>query len=182
MNEMGAVETERLTRRALRLAQFTVAYNVIERDGDRGYWDNTNVYTVPAGWANSDDWPSMYAIMRGSSYSAGGVNDGVVTPDTITLLARPSAASLDACAEKPEPGVGTDRAALAVQHARLYERELRDKTRAFAEANLAPHVQTWWDSETIPRDLIREFGKLGIIGMRCDDKNVEHSRGLGAGD
>lgn len=30
MNEMGAVETERLTRRALRLAQFTVAYNVIE--------------------------------------------------------------------------------------------------------------------------------------------------------
>jgi divalent metal cation (Fe/Co/Zn/Cd) transporter len=27
---MGAVETERLTRRALRLAQFTVAYNVIE--------------------------------------------------------------------------------------------------------------------------------------------------------
>jgi divalent metal cation (Fe/Co/Zn/Cd) transporter len=30
VNEMGAVETERLTRRALRLAQFTVAYNVIE--------------------------------------------------------------------------------------------------------------------------------------------------------
>lgn len=70
------------------------------------------VYTVPAGWANSDDWPSMYAIMRGSSYSAGGVNDGVVTPDTITLLARPSAASLDACVEKPAAGVGTDRAAL----------------------------------------------------------------------
>ena len=70
-------------------------------------------YTVPSGWANADDWPSMYAIMRGPSYSAGGINDGVVTPDTITLLARPSAASLDACAEEPEPGVGTDRAALA---------------------------------------------------------------------
>jgi hypothetical protein len=70
------------------------------------------VYTVPAGWANSDDWPSMYAIMRGSSYSAGGVNEGIVTPDTITLLARPSAASLDACAEKAASGVGTDRAAL----------------------------------------------------------------------
>ncbi|HEX2556196.1 MAG TPA: signal peptidase I [Microvirga sp.] len=25
------------------------AHFVIERDGDRGYWDNTNVYTVPAG-------------------------------------------------------------------------------------------------------------------------------------
>ena len=70
-------------------------------------------YTVPAGWANADDWPSMYTIMRGPSYSAGGVNDGAVTPDTITLLARPSAASLDACAEKAEPGVGTDRAAIA---------------------------------------------------------------------
>jgi hypothetical protein len=70
------------------------------------------VYTVPSGWANSDDWPSMYAIMRGSSYAAGGFNEGVVAPDTITLLARPSAASLDACAEKAEPGVGTDRAAL----------------------------------------------------------------------
>jgi signal peptidase I len=26
-----------------------VSYQVLERDGDRGYWDNTNVYTVPAG-------------------------------------------------------------------------------------------------------------------------------------
>lgn len=71
------------------------------------------VYTVPAGWANSDDWPSMYAIMRGPSYSAGGVNEGADTPDTITLLARPSAASLDSCAEAAAAGVGTGRAALA---------------------------------------------------------------------
>lgn len=26
-----------------------VSYRVIERDGDSGYWDNTNLYTVPAG-------------------------------------------------------------------------------------------------------------------------------------
>jgi signal peptidase I len=26
-----------------------VSYTTIERDGDRGYWDNTNLYTVPAG-------------------------------------------------------------------------------------------------------------------------------------
>ena len=26
-----------------------VAHRIIERDGDRGYWDNTYVYTVPAG-------------------------------------------------------------------------------------------------------------------------------------
>jgi len=69
-------------------------------------------YTVPVGWANSDDWPSMYTIMRGTSYSAGGVNEGEVAPDTITLLARPSAASLDSCADAAAAGVGTDRAAL----------------------------------------------------------------------
>ncbi len=27
-----------------------VAHKVIERDGDNGYWDNTNVYTVPPGF------------------------------------------------------------------------------------------------------------------------------------
>jgi signal peptidase I len=26
-----------------------VSHVIIERDGDRGYWDNTRVYTVPAG-------------------------------------------------------------------------------------------------------------------------------------
>ena len=26
-----------------------VAHRVVERDGDNGYWDNTNLYTVPAG-------------------------------------------------------------------------------------------------------------------------------------
>lgn len=69
-------------------------------------------YTVPDGWANNDDWPSMYGFMRASSYAAGGVNDGQIAPDTVTLLARPSAASLDNCKEEAEPGVGTDRAAL----------------------------------------------------------------------
>ena len=71
-------------------------------------------WTVPDGWANSADWPGMYEIMRASSYAAGGVNEGAVTPDVITLLARASAARLHAgCAEEAEPGIGTDRAALA---------------------------------------------------------------------
>jgi hypothetical protein len=70
-------------------------------------------YTVPDGWANNDDWPSMYGFMRASPYAAGGVNEGVVVPDTVTLLARAAAASLDNCKEEAEPGVGTDRAALA---------------------------------------------------------------------
>ena len=46
-----------------------------------------------------------------------------------------------------------------------YERELRDRTRAFVTEHVAPHVQSWWESETIPRELISELGKLGIIGL-----------------
>lgn len=64
-------------------------------------------YTVPAGWANSDDWPNLYGIMRASSYEAGGLSEGAVTPDVITLLAHPAAARLQGCAEEPEQGVGT---------------------------------------------------------------------------
>ena len=46
-----------------------------------------------------------------------------------------------------------------------YERELRDRTRAFVTEHVTPHVQSWWESETIPRELISELGKLGIIGL-----------------
>lgn len=71
-------------------------------------------YTVPSGWANSADVPSIYEIMRGSSYVAGGLNEGEIGPDVISLLARASAAKLHAgCPEEAAPGVGTDRAALA---------------------------------------------------------------------
>ena len=72
-------------------------------------------WTVPDGWANSADWPSMFEIMRAAMYDAGGVNEGAIVPDVITLLGRPAAAQLHAgCPEGvPEPGVGTDRASLA---------------------------------------------------------------------
>ena len=70
-------------------------------------------FTVPDGWANNDDWPSMYGFMRASSYASGGVNEGQTAPDTFTLLARPSAASLDNCADAAEPGVDGDVQSLA---------------------------------------------------------------------
>ena len=59
------------------------------------------------------------------------------------------------------------------------ERELRDRTRAFAETHLAPNVQEWWDSETIPRDLIKEFGKLGIIGLLHQENGQRHAISYG---
>jgi glutaryl-CoA dehydrogenase len=59
------------------------------------------------------------------------------------------------------------------------ERALRDRVRAFAETELAPHVQEWWDSEIIPRDLIIEYGKLGIIGLMHQEGGHRHAIAYG---
>jgi glutaryl-CoA dehydrogenase len=59
------------------------------------------------------------------------------------------------------------------------ERELRDKTRAFAQAEIAPHVQEWWEAESIPRELIIEFGKLGIIGLMHQPGGEQHAIAYG---
>ena len=70
--------------------------------------------TTTGDWANQEDGPSMYTIMRASDYTTGGVNEGANPPDAITVLARASAAVLHAdCAQEPEPGIGRDRAALS---------------------------------------------------------------------
>lgn len=60
-----------------------------------------------------------------------------------------------------------------------FERELRDRTRAFAQERIAPNVQSWWDAESIPRDLIVEFGKLGIIGLMHQRGGEQHAIAYG---
>ncbi|WP_024876706.1 acyl-CoA dehydrogenase family protein [Saccharomonospora piscinae] len=46
------------------------------------------------------------------------------------------------------------------------ERDIRDTVRRFANAELAPHVADWHENATLPaRDLAREFGRLGVLGM-----------------
>ena len=60
-----------------------------------------------------------------------------------------------------------------------FERELRDRTREFAEEQLAPQVEEWWRSETIPRELIREFGKLGIVGLLHQPDGEAHAIAYG---
>lgn len=59
------------------------------------------------------------------------------------------------------------------------ERALRDRTRAFAQEHLAPNVQEWWDSETIPRELINRFGELGIIGIMLQPGGEQHAIAYG---
>ena len=48
------------------------------------------------------------------------------------------------------------------------ERDVRDTVRAFAAAELAPHVAEWFEQGTLPDDLGPMMGKLGLLGMHLE--------------
>src|SRR3954451_18767705 len=48
------------------------------------------------------------------------------------------------------------------------ERDIRDTVRAFAAAELAPHVAQWFEAGTLPDDLGPRLGKLGLLGMHLE--------------
>jgi glutaryl-CoA dehydrogenase len=49
------------------------------------------------------------------------------------------------------------------------ERAVRDTVRAFCDDRIRPHVADWFESASIPaRELSRELGKLGLLGMHLD--------------
>ncbi|QWZ06498.1 acyl-CoA dehydrogenase family protein [Nocardioides panacis] len=48
------------------------------------------------------------------------------------------------------------------------ERDVRDTVRAFAAAELAPHVADWYDAGTLPDDLGPKLGALGLLGMHLE--------------
>ncbi len=46
------------------------------------------------------------------------------------------------------------------------DRLLRDTVRKFANDRLRPHIRQWFEDGTLPaRELAREFGSLGVLGM-----------------
>jgi glutaryl-CoA dehydrogenase len=46
------------------------------------------------------------------------------------------------------------------------DRLLRDTVRKFADDRLRPHIRDWYEEGTLPaRELAREFGALGVLGM-----------------
>jgi glutaryl-CoA dehydrogenase len=45
------------------------------------------------------------------------------------------------------------------------ERLIRDTVRAFAAEKIQPHIADWFEAGTLPRELIPELGKLGLLGM-----------------
>ncbi|WP_216325782.1 acyl-CoA dehydrogenase family protein [Deinococcus aestuarii] len=45
------------------------------------------------------------------------------------------------------------------------ERLIRESVRAFCEAELLPHIGEWWDHAELPaRDVMRQFGEMGLLG------------------
>jgi len=45
------------------------------------------------------------------------------------------------------------------------ERLIRDTVRAFAADRVLPHITDWFEAGTLPRDIVPELGKLGVLGM-----------------
>jgi glutaryl-CoA dehydrogenase len=46
------------------------------------------------------------------------------------------------------------------------ERLVRDTVRAFAADRVMPHIADWFEAGTLPRELVPETGKLGLLGMQ----------------
>ena len=45
------------------------------------------------------------------------------------------------------------------------ERLVRDTVRAFAQDRIMPHIADWFEAGTLPRELVPELGKMGLLGM-----------------
>jgi len=45
------------------------------------------------------------------------------------------------------------------------ERLIRDTVRAFGADRVLPHIADWFEAGTLPREIVPELGKLGVLGM-----------------
>jgi glutaryl-CoA dehydrogenase len=45
------------------------------------------------------------------------------------------------------------------------ERLVRDTVRSYTADRVLPHIADWFEAGTLPRDLLPELGKLGLLGM-----------------
>jgi glutaryl-CoA dehydrogenase len=45
------------------------------------------------------------------------------------------------------------------------ERLIRDTVRAFTADRVLPHIADWFEAGTLPREIVPELGKLGVLGM-----------------
>ena len=47
---------------------------------------------------------------------------------------------------------------------------VRDTARAFAQSALAPNAAAWEEARAVPRDVLREMGRLGFLGMTVPEE------------
>ncbi|SMX84875.1 glutaryl-CoA dehydrogenase [Brevibacterium sp. 239c] len=45
------------------------------------------------------------------------------------------------------------------------EIELRNKVRRFVDARIRPNIADWYENAVFPREIVREMGELGLLGM-----------------
>jgi glutaryl-CoA dehydrogenase len=48
------------------------------------------------------------------------------------------------------------------------ERDIRDAVRDYAAAELAPRISEWYESNTLPREIAKGLGALGLLGMHLE--------------
>ncbi len=48
------------------------------------------------------------------------------------------------------------------------ERLVRETTREFVSAKIAPHVAGWYNNGQFPRDLVPELGRMGFLGANLE--------------
>ncbi|MDW5613951.1 MULTISPECIES: acyl-CoA dehydrogenase family protein [Mycolicibacterium] len=48
------------------------------------------------------------------------------------------------------------------------EREIAATVRKFVDTELKPNIEGWFESSTLPRELGRRFGELGVLGMHLE--------------
>ena len=48
------------------------------------------------------------------------------------------------------------------------ERDIAATVRRFVDTRLRPHIGDWFESSTLPKELAKEFGGLGVMGMHLD--------------
>ncbi len=48
------------------------------------------------------------------------------------------------------------------------ERDIAATVRKFVDTKLRPNIAEWFESATLPRELARQFGELGVLGMHLD--------------
>ena len=49
------------------------------------------------------------------------------------------------------------------------ERLVRDTVRSYTADRVMPHIADWFEAGTLPRELVPELGKLGLLGMHLTD-------------